>query len=266
MKNSEKDFGKVGHSTTKVMKSQKHEANLQRNSSLYFQIGLILCLFGTYALFEMQFQEHKIIFDTSKTNDLATIDYVEKFRVEPDAMPETKKEQVKRTVLIDKIIEVPDDFVINDPVDLVVSDPTPVIINPIAIADLPEDNKVEDENLVIPFIKIENAPVFPGCETYGTNEERRKCMSDQINKLINKRFDTNIGSMYGISGKQKISTQFTIDKFGNVIDVKVRGPHPALEREAKRVINQIPKMKPGIQHNVPVGVIYTLPIIYDAQI
>ena len=61
MKNSKKDFSNAGQSIAKVKKSLKHDANLQKNSTLYFQIGLILCLFGTYALFEMQFQEKKII-------------------------------------------------------------------------------------------------------------------------------------------------------------------------------------------------------------
>jgi protein TonB len=70
---------------------------------------------------------------------------------------------------------------------------------------------------------------------------------------------------YGISGRQKISTQFTIDKNGDVTDIKIRGPHHALENEAKRVIHKIPKMEPGLQSNVPVGVIYTLPIVYDAR-
>ena len=74
-------------------------------------------------------------------------------------------------------------------------------------------------------------------------------MSDKISKLIGKTFNTDIGSNYGISGRQKISTQFTIDKYGNVTDIKTRGPHPALEKEANRVINKIPKMQPGLQRH-----------------
>ena len=77
-------------------------------------------------------------------------------------------------------------------------------------------------------------------------------MSDKIIKLIGKKFNTDIGADYGISGKQRIHTQFTIDKNGNVTDVKIRGPHHALEKEANRVINQIPKMEPGLQRLVPV--------------
>jgi len=39
-----------------VKKSQKHDANLQKNSTLYFQVGLIICLLATNALFEMYFE------------------------------------------------------------------------------------------------------------------------------------------------------------------------------------------------------------------
>ena len=89
-------------------------------------------------------------------------------------------------------------------------------------------------------------------------------MSQKITKLINRKFNQDIGTNYGLSGRQKISTQFTIDKNGDITDIKIRGPHHALEKEAKRVINKIPKMEPGLQRNVPVGVVYTLPIVFDA--
>jgi len=45
----------------------------------------------------------------------------------------------------------------------------------------------------------------------------------------------------------------------------VRSNHPALDKEAKRVLNKIPQMKPGYQGVKPVGVIYTLPITYEAR-
>ena len=90
-------------------------------------------------------------------------------------------------------------------------------------------------------------------------------MSERITKLINNKFNTDIGYKYGLSGRQRIHTQFTIDKNGNITDIKIRGPHHALEKEANRVINKIPKMEPGLQRKVPVGVIYTLPIIFDSR-
>ncbi|WP_299122172.1 energy transducer TonB [uncultured Winogradskyella sp.] len=264
MKNFKKDFGIAGQSTTKAKKSQKHDANLQKNSTLYFQIGLILCLLGTYALFEMQFQEKKLIIDSVGSDEVATIDVVEKFRVEPEVI-EKKQKEVKQTILIDKVIEKPDDYLEKDPIDLIVSDPTPLSSEPVADPNDIVDAAPIESPITMPFDRIEQAPVYPGCERHKTNDKRKKCMSEKITKLINKKFNTDIGSEYGMSGRQRINTQFTIDKNGDIIDVKIRGPHFALENEAKRVINKIPKMKPGIQGKKSVGVIYTLPIVFDVR-
>jgi len=264
MKNSKKDFGIAGQSTTEAKKSQKHDANLQKNSTLYFQIGLILCLLGTYALFEMQFQKTTFMFseETAQVEPIS-IDYAEPFTIEvikpkePAPLPPSKDLTDKYKVaknddrIIQTIIRTPDEPKISD--------------KPSAgIGDIPNIDVIKDP-VIVDFIRVEKAPVYPGCEKYNTNEKRKKCMSEKITKLINRKFNVNIGSQYGISGVQKISTQFTIDKDGNITDIKIRGPHNALEKEAKRIINKIPKMEPGLQRNVPVGVIYTLPIVYDAR-
>ena len=265
MKNSKKDFGIAGQSTTKAKKSQKHDANLQKNSTLYFQIGLILCLLGTYALFEMQFQEKKIVFDTTDNPEIALIDVAPPF-VEEVIQPDEPKDEIDRsTVLTANIVEV-DDKHKDIESDFITPDEKKPEPKPIAkIGDIPEiDTEINKGPILVDFIKVEKVPVYPGCEKYTTNVDRKKCMSDKITKLINRKFNTDIGSRYGISGRQRINTQFTIDKNGNITDIKIRGPHSALENEAKRVINKIPKMEPGLQGNHPVGVIYTLPILYEA--
>ena len=82
MKNLKKEHNLIRQNEKSVQHSQKHDANLQKNSTLYFQIGLILCLLATYGLFEMQFQEKKITIDVVESNDLATIDVVPEYRVE----------------------------------------------------------------------------------------------------------------------------------------------------------------------------------------
>ena len=265
MKNSKKDFGIAGQSTTEAKKSQKHDANLQKNSTLYFQIGLILCLMGTYALFEMQFQKTTIILSGETANaETISIDYAEPYRVEviklkdPEPLPSTDLKDVYK--------KVEDDVPVVETI-IKTSEEPKVSNKPVAkIGEVYDggDEPKDDVDLV-PFKRIEKAPVYPGCEKYNTNAKRKKCMSQKITKLIGKKFNTDVGADYGISGKQRITTQFTIDKNGNVIDIKVRGTHHALENEAKRVINKIPKMEPGLQRNVPVGVIYTLPILYDAR-
>ena len=125
-------------------------------------------------------------------------------------------------------------------------------------------NIVDGENVEVSFSSVENVPIYPGCEK-GNNEKRRKCMSEKISKLVQKNFNTELASDLGLSGRQRISVIFKIDKSGNVTGVRSRAPHPQLEDEAIRVINLLPKMKPGMQLGKAVIVPYALPIIFEVK-
>ena len=61
-------------------------------------------------------------------------------------------------------------------------------------------------------------------------------------------------------GKKRVFVMFKIDKTGKIVDVRARGPHARLEKEAIRVISLLPQMTPGKQRGRAVGVKYTLPI------
>lgn len=116
----------------------------------------------------------------------------------------------------------------------------------------------------VPFAIIENVPVFPGCER-GNNENKRKCMSEKIAKFVQRKFNTDLAGDLGLTGRQRISVIFKIDKIGNVTGVRARAPHPRLKEEAIRVISLLPKMEPGLQKGKPVIVPYSLPIIFEVQ-
>ena len=68
-----------------------------------------------------------------------------------------------------------------------------------------------------------------------------------------------------MSAVQKITVGFKINKLGTVTEIQTRAPRPELEKEAKRVVEQIPKMLPGKQRERPVTVQYVLPIIFNVQ-
>ncbi|MDT0556354.1 M56 family metallopeptidase [Patiriisocius hiemis] len=118
-----------------------------------------------------------------------------------------------------------------------------------------------EETESIPFAVIEKVPVYPGCDTSQENQELKKCMTDAITKHIIENFNTKVEK--DISGRQRISVQFKIDKSGNVKDVKARAAHPELENEAVRVVSLLPKMKPGEQKGKKVTVVYALPIVFE---
>lgn len=114
----------------------------------------------------------------------------------------------------------------------------------------------------VPFAVIENVPVFPGCETLDSNDERKECMSKEISQFVNKNFDVNLAKELNLKGNVRVYVQFKIDKAGEVVDVSVRAPHPRLESEAERVIKKLPTMRPSEQGGEKVGVLYSLPISF----
>ena len=121
-----------------------------------------------------------------------------------------------------------------------------------------------EEDIEVPFAVIENVPVFPGCEG-GNNDAKKACMSEKIAKFVNKKFNTELAGDLGLSGRQRIIVAFKIDKTGNIIGVRARAPHPRLAKEAERVVNLLPKMKPGKQRGKAVTVPYSLPILFQVQ-
>lgn len=126
-----------------------------------------------------------------------------------------------------------------------------------------EVEKIVGSNADVPFGVIEQAPVFPGCESFNSNDEQKKCMTEKISEHVMKNFNSRLAEELGIKGVNRIIVQFRIDSNGNVVEVKARAPHPDLETEAKRIISSLPQMQPGKQGGKVVGVVYSLPIVFQ---
>jgi len=115
----------------------------------------------------------------------------------------------------------------------------------------------------VPYAVIEKVPAYPGC--VGDNQAMKECMSTKIAEIINSNFNTDIASTLNLSDNQRIMVQFKIDKTGDVTDIRARASKPELEAEAIRVVNLLPKMTPGEHNGEQVAVLYTLPIIFEAE-
>ncbi len=115
------------------------------------------------------------------------------------------------------------------------------------------------------FSLIEQVPIYPGCEAGLSNKEHKSCMQSKITEHVSQIFQTSMASVAGIGGTVKISTEFKIDKEGNIAQVHAIAVNPILEHEAIRVVKFLPQMKPGLQKGKPVNVIYGLPIIFETK-
>ena len=68
----------------------------------------------------------------------------------------------------------------------------------------------------------------------------------------------------GVQGR--VICQFVVNRDGSIVDVKViRGVDAYLDKEAVRVIQSMPKWKPGKQRGKAVRVRYTLPVMFRLQ-
>ena len=123
----------------------------------------------------------------------------------------------------------------------------------------------QDSDDTTEFKIIEHVPTHPNCTEEASNSERKKCMSVEISKLVEKKFDTRIATNVGLSGRIKILVAFKINETGEITDIKARAPHKLLEQEAIRVIKLLPTFTPGYQKGVPVTVPYSLPIIFEIE-
>lgn len=99
------------------------------------------------------------------------------------------------------------------------------------------------------FIKTEIMPNFPG---------GRKALLKYIAKEIKypEKAKEN-----GIEGR--VFIRFIVNKDGNIEDAYIiRGIDELIDKEALKVIENMPKWKPGMQSGKPVSVWYTVPITF----
>ena len=237
------------------MKLKKNaEADVSRNGSIYFAVGLALMMFLTYNTINFKTYDKSLI-DIGKLDLDADLDeeipLLDQIKPPPPPPPPPAAPEV---------IEIVED---EEEVEETVIESTET--------DQEEEIEIEDieieevyEDVEVPFSVIENVPEYPGCEK-GSNTEKRKCMSAKIAKFVQRKFNTDLAGDLGLSGKQRISVIFKINKNGDVTGVRSRAPHPRLEKEAARVINMLPKMKPGRQRGKAVIVPYSLPITFQVQ-
>ncbi len=105
---------------------------------------------------------------------------------------------------------------------------------------------------------------FPGCKQK-SNEALKKCFHEKVNNYVMRNFNKKMAGGLGLQGRQRISTRFKVNKEGDIVDIKVRAPHPKLEKEAIRVLKLLPKIEPATYEGTPVESLFALPILFTVQ-
>jgi len=232
-----------------VKKHRKH--NIDKNSGIYFSLGLAFVLFLTYLILEWKTYENDKDWDFELTQvEELDLDLV------PVIKAEIPKPKIVRTPPIIEIIEdnKEETETVIEATDI--NQNTAVIpIDSIQVLD----TDLEEEE--IPFINIEEVPVFPGCEGA---DDKRACFQEMIMKHVRTHFRyPELAVEMGLQGR--VSVAFIIDNNGGIGNIRMRGPHKILEKEAGRIISKLPQMTPGKQRGRAVRVPFMMPITFKLQ-
>tara|TARA_R110000744_G_scaffold50555_1_gene109225 strand:- start:2746 stop:3450 length:705 start_codon:yes stop_codon:yes gene_type:complete len=227
------------------------KADLTKNSSLYFVIGLFVVMLFTFVAFEWKTYDEVNDYDISmNVDDLLDeeVPMTEQIKTPPPPPPPAAPE----------IIEVVED---EEEVEETVIESTETSQEEeiVEVEDVVVDEIEEDVD--VPFAVIEDVPVFPGCES---ESDKRACFNKMIQKHIGKNFRyPEIAQEMGVQGR--VSVMFVIQKDGSIGNVRMRGPDKNLEAEAARIISKLPKMTPGKQRGRAVRVPFSIPINFKLQ-
>ena len=153
-----------------VKKSQKHDINLQKNSVLYFQIGLIVCLLSVYGLLEMRFETVVNPVYGMPTDE----DYFADVPVEPFKPYKEVTEIIKSKPVVVKKVELTKNPVIVENADeilkaLNIENPQKRDISDVPLNPDDLDDLIYTKEEVVNIVSVSQVPIYPGCEKKKTN-------------------------------------------------------------------------------------------------
>lgn len=220
------------------------KADLESKKTVFLQIGLVVVLSLVLVAFEWTSTDVNVDFSLQD----------EDIEVEEEIIPITRQEEVKPPppppppAVADILNIVEDDVELDEELEIMDTEMSQDDI--VDFSNMVFEEETRDEGEV--FMIVEEMPEFPG----GT-EALQKYLAQSVDYPV-------VAQENGIQGRVYI--QFVINQNGEVTNATIlRGVDPSLDREALRVVEAMPKWKPGKQRNRPVRVSYTVPINFVLQ-
>lgn len=237
------------------------KADPGRNSLIFFQLGLVVMLTLTYFSLEWKFYDNgEMELQELKVSDFKEEEIpITQLNTPPPPPPPPPPPMPEIIEVVEDKLEVEE-----TKIESTETNQNEAIAPIVEVADITYEE--EDEEIEkIPFMVVENIPVYPGCENVREKQAQKQCMSEKIDAHVKREFRTRISEELGLTGLNRIFVVFKIDEKGEVADIRARGTNKKLEEEAVRVVRLLPKMKPGRQRDKPVAVEYSLPIMFEIR-
>ena len=228
-----------------VKKSPK--ADLENKKSTWLLIGYVIVLAFMFVSFEWTKRDVKI--DLSQA--VADLVFEEEIEIPITEQPEmaTPPPPPEAPAIVETLTIVDDDMDIES-TEIASSEETGQAVEIAYVPPTVEEEEVEEQEI---FEVVEQMPEFPNGGMAGL----RQFLSKNI------KYPT-IAQENGTQGR--VTVQFVVNADGSIVDAKViRGVDPYLDKEALRVINSMPKWKPGMQRGKAVRVKYTVPVMFRLQ-
>ena len=230
-----------------VKKSPK--ADLEGKRSTWLLVGYVITLAILFVAFEWSERDKQI--DTSQA--VADVVFEEEIEIPITEQPEDvtpPPAPVEAPAIVETLTIVDDDMEVES-TQIASSEETGQAVEISYVAPtVEEEEEVVEEEI---FEVVEQMPEFPNGGMAGLMQFLSK----------NIKYPT-IAQENGTQGR--VTVQFVVNRDGSIVDAKViRGVDPYLDKEALRVINSMPKWKPGMQRGKPVRVKYTVPVMFRLQ-
>ncbi|NOU61425.1 energy transducer TonB [Marinifilum caeruleilacunae] len=221
-----------------VKKNPRHD--LEKKRGMFLQIGFLISFLFVLAAFEYKTP-------VAETEELA-MDIMEEIDeivpVTVQDKPKPKEQPKVKLMELTEIMLTEDDDEIDD---LEIIDASLSEDDEYDIRDVSEDVEEVDEDT--PFVKVEQMPIF-NPKKNKTYEQGQRDLFITMQKMT--RYPI-VAQENGVQGK--VFVRFVVTKTGEISNIKVvRSVDPALDKEAIRVVSNLPKFKPGMQRNKPVSV------------
>lgn len=254
------------NTTPQVKKiTTKKDIKIKHHSGLYFQVGLIVSLFVMLYIvntkFEIKHYAHKPLPPLVEAPHFIGDVTIIKEPVKTETPKKEKKIKAKPTVIPKE--PKPEDNNKKETKESTATESSKLPKEGKSITTITP--KKPKNNTLSNVMIVEKVPVFPGCETLESNQEKVECMNEKMRNIIQQKFNPYLAEELGLKGTNIIQVVFVINKKGEIDNLRIRAPKKALKNETERVLGYFPKMLPGIQNGKNVDVMYSLPIVIKVE-
>ena len=219
---------------------KSEQADLERGKGTSLLIGFVIALGVMFVALEWtqrEVEDNSDLYtarDVSLNEEMIPITLPEKKTVPPPPAAVTKAEIIE---IVEDDADIEEDIMASteDNVEWVDLDDYDVV----EVEPEPEEEEI--------FMVVEDQPEFPG----GT-----AALLEYLRKNIKYPAICRENNIQG-----RVLVTFIVNKDGAIVEPEVvKSVNPSLDKEALRVISQMPNWKPGSQRGKPVRVKYTVPV------